>query len=180
VGAARSTWATRSVGDPADARTQVGPLISRAASDRVAVAVDAARSAGAHIHTAGLPHGLPPRGAYHPPTVISRAPAGADVLTEEEAVRLANATEYGLAASVSAAGSSQGSVVLRSQQGGGTPCQRCTARHSARTSEKAGLPGDVTQGQPGAARQVLAPLAGSVPSGLLDEARHVGQALTAA
>jgi gamma-glutamyl-gamma-aminobutyraldehyde dehydrogenase len=103
------------IGDPADVRTQVGPLISRAAFDRVAAAVDAARSAGAHIRTGGLPHGLPPRGAYYPPTVISRAPAGSDVLTkelfgpvvtvqtftsEDEAVRLANATEYGLAASV--------------------------------------------------------------------------------
>ncbi|MGW2638122.1 aldehyde dehydrogenase family protein [Streptomyces sp. NPDC001348] len=103
------------IGDPADARTEVGPLISRAAFDRVAAAVDTARSAGAHIHTGGLPHGLPPRGAYYPPTVISRAPVGSDVLTkelfgpvvtvqtftsEDEAVRSANATEYGLAASV--------------------------------------------------------------------------------
>jgi gamma-glutamyl-gamma-aminobutyraldehyde dehydrogenase len=103
------------IGDPADARTQVGPLISRTAFDRVAAAVDAARSAGAQIHTGGLPHGLPARGAYYPPTVISRVPEGSDVLTkelfgpvvavqtfttEDEAVRMANATEYGLAASV--------------------------------------------------------------------------------
>ncbi|KUN82744.1 aldehyde dehydrogenase family protein [Streptomyces griseoruber] len=103
------------IGDPADARTQVGPLINRAAFDRVAAAVDAARSAGAHLHTGGLPHGLPARGAYYPPTVISRAPEDGDVLTkelfgpvvtvrtfttEDEAVRVANATEYGLAASV--------------------------------------------------------------------------------
>ncbi|MFJ3307315.1 aldehyde dehydrogenase family protein [Streptomyces sp. NPDC086549] len=103
------------IGDPADERTQMGPLISRAAFDRVAAAVDAARGAGAQIHTAGLPHGLPSRGAYYPPTVISRAPEGSDVLTqelfgpvvtvqtftsEEEAVRMANTTEYGLAASV--------------------------------------------------------------------------------
>ncbi|MGW3098763.1 aldehyde dehydrogenase family protein [Streptomyces sp. NPDC001102] len=113
----RFTAAARrlAVGDPADPRTRVGPLISRAAFDRVAGAVDAARSAGAHIHTGGLPHGLPAYGAYYPPTVISRAPADSDVLTrelfgpvvtvqtftsEDEAVRLANATEYGLAASV--------------------------------------------------------------------------------
>jgi gamma-glutamyl-gamma-aminobutyraldehyde dehydrogenase len=103
------------IGDPADARTQVGPLVSRTAFDRVAAAVDAARAAGAQIHTGGLPHGLPARGAYYPPTVISRAPEGSDVLTkelfgpvvavqtfttEDEAVRMANATEYGLAASV--------------------------------------------------------------------------------
>ncbi|MGW1957621.1 aldehyde dehydrogenase family protein [Streptomyces sp. NPDC001920] len=103
------------VGEPADAGTQVGPLISRAAFDRVSAAVNAARSAGARIHTGGLPHGLPARGAYYPPTVVSGAPPGSEVLTkelfgpvvavqtfasQEEAIHLANATEYGLAASV--------------------------------------------------------------------------------
>ncbi|MBV1936283.1 aldehyde dehydrogenase family protein [Streptomyces sp. BV286] len=103
------------IGDPADPRTQVGPLISTTALDRVSAAVEAARSAGATIHTGGLPPGLPQHGAYYPPTVVSRVPAGSDVLTkelfgpvvtvetfesEDEAVRKANATEYGLAASV--------------------------------------------------------------------------------
>lgn len=103
------------IGDPADERTQMGPLISRAAFARVARAVNAARAAGARIHTGGLPHGLPAHGAYYPPTVISRAPENSDVLTKElfgpvvtlqtfttekEAIRLANATEYGLAASL--------------------------------------------------------------------------------
>ncbi|MFE2431997.1 aldehyde dehydrogenase family protein [Streptomyces sp. NPDC059373] len=103
------------IGDPAHPRTQVGPLINRAAFNRVAEAVEAARAGGAHIHTSGLPHGLPPHGAYHPPTVITGAPEGSDVLTKElfgpvvtmqtfasetEAIRLANATPYGLAASV--------------------------------------------------------------------------------
>ncbi|MFJ9241994.1 aldehyde dehydrogenase family protein [Streptomyces sp. NPDC101776] len=103
------------IGDPADPRTRQGPLIDRAALDRVAGAVEAARAAGARIHTAGLPHGLPAYGAYYPPTVITGAPAESAVLTrelfgpvvtvetfgsEDEAVRKANATEYGLAASV--------------------------------------------------------------------------------
>lgn len=47
------------IGDPADPRTQQGPLIDRAALDRVAGAVDAARAAGARVHTAGLPTGCP-------------------------------------------------------------------------------------------------------------------------
>ncbi|MFE9646201.1 aldehyde dehydrogenase family protein [Streptomyces sp. NPDC006365] len=103
------------IGDPGDPRTQMGPLIDRTAFDRVASAVEAARSGGARIHTGGLPHGLPPHGAYYPPTVITGAPDGSDVLTkelfgpvvtvqtftsEDEAVRGANASEYGLAASV--------------------------------------------------------------------------------
>ncbi|WP_425246407.1 aldehyde dehydrogenase family protein [Streptomyces sp. NEAU-NA10] len=52
------------VGDPAEARTHVGPLISRAAFDRVAAAVDAARSVGAHILHARL-DGLPQRAGGH-------------------------------------------------------------------------------------------------------------------
>ncbi|WP_060904697.1 aldehyde dehydrogenase family protein [Streptomyces scabiei] len=103
------------IGDPADPRTRMGPLIDHVAFERVAGAVEAARVGGAQIHTGGLPHRLPPRGAYYPPTVVTRAPDGSDVLTkelfgpvvtlqtftsEDEAVRMANATEYGLAASV--------------------------------------------------------------------------------
>ncbi|WP_158845417.1 aldehyde dehydrogenase family protein [Saccharothrix deserti] len=103
------------IGDPADPETRIGPLISHAARDRVAAAVDEARAAGAHVHTAGLPDSLHPAGAYYPPTVVTDAPDGSTVLTRElfgpvvtfqtfateaEAISLANATEYGLAASV--------------------------------------------------------------------------------
>lgn len=113
----RFTAAARelTIGDPALPGTRIGPLINRAALDRVSAAVESARAAGAHIHTGGLPDGLHPGGFYYPPTVVTAAPPGSEVLTrelfgpvvtvqtfddEEEAVRLANATEYGLAASV--------------------------------------------------------------------------------
>jgi 4-(gamma-glutamylamino)butanal dehydrogenase len=100
------------IGDPADPATRIGPLISRAARDRVANAVE---RSGARVHAAELPRGLHPGGAYYPPTIVTDAPAGTAVLTDElfgpvvtvqtfatsdEAVRLANDTEYGLAASV--------------------------------------------------------------------------------
>jgi gamma-glutamyl-gamma-aminobutyraldehyde dehydrogenase len=77
--------------------------------------VDEAVAAGAVAHTAGLPAGLHPHGAYYPPTVVVGAPHGSRVLTEElfgpvvtvqtfaseqEAIRTANATPYGLAASL--------------------------------------------------------------------------------
>jgi gamma-glutamyl-gamma-aminobutyraldehyde dehydrogenase len=102
------------IGDPADQATRIGPLINRAARDRIASAVDEARAAGARVHAAELPS-LHPGGAYYPPTVITDVPAGSAVLTDElfgpvvtvqtfataeEAVDLANDTEYGLAASV--------------------------------------------------------------------------------
>jgi gamma-glutamyl-gamma-aminobutyraldehyde dehydrogenase len=100
------------IGDPADPATRIGPLISRAARDRVAAAVAAA---GARVHAAELPRGLHPHGAYYPPTVLTEIPDGSAALTEElfgpvvtvqtftteaEAIGLANATVYGLAASV--------------------------------------------------------------------------------
>lgn len=103
------------IGDPARPETRIGPLISPAARDRVARAVDEARAAGADVHTAGLPGGLHPAGAYYPPTVVTGAPDESKVLTQElfgpvvafrtftseaDAVGLANATDYGLAASV--------------------------------------------------------------------------------
>ncbi|MER6127219.1 aldehyde dehydrogenase family protein [Streptomyces sp. NPDC001795] len=103
------------VGDPARPETRMGPLISRTARDRIAAAVDEAVASGARAHTAGLPQGLHPHGAYYPPTIVTAAPEDSKVMTrelfgpvvtvrtfttEEEAIRLANATEYGLAASV--------------------------------------------------------------------------------
>ncbi|MEV6336089.1 aldehyde dehydrogenase family protein [Nocardia vinacea] len=103
------------IGDPADPTTRIGPLINRAARDRVATAVDAARSAGADVHAQELPDGLHPHGAYYPPTVLTQVPDGSAVLTDElfgpvvtvqtfnseaQAIHLANSTAYGLAASV--------------------------------------------------------------------------------
>jgi gamma-glutamyl-gamma-aminobutyraldehyde dehydrogenase len=103
------------IGDPAKADTQIGPLISRTAVERIASAVGEAVAAGAQPHTTGLPDGLHPYGAFYPPTVVTGAPVDSKVLTQElfgpvvtvqtftaedEAVRLANSTEYGLAASV--------------------------------------------------------------------------------
>ncbi|NUR58099.1 MAG: aldehyde dehydrogenase family protein [Catenulispora sp.] len=103
------------IGDPADPGTRIGPLINHAARDRIASAVDAARVTGARVYSRELPGALHPYGAYFPPTVLTDVPDGSAVLTEElfgpvvtvqtftteaEAIRLANDSEYGLAASV--------------------------------------------------------------------------------
>jgi gamma-glutamyl-gamma-aminobutyraldehyde dehydrogenase len=113
----RFTAAARTlvIGDPAKPDTRMGPLISSAARDRVARAVDEAVAAGATSRTARMPGGLHPHGAYYPPTVVVGASHGSRVLTEElfapvvtvqtfrseqEGIRMANATDYGLAASV--------------------------------------------------------------------------------
>jgi acyl-CoA reductase-like NAD-dependent aldehyde dehydrogenase len=97
------------VGDPADPATVMGPLSSAAQRDRVRGYVP--EDAPAAIR-GGAPDG---RGYWYPATVLEAHQAGDRAATEEvfgpvavvtpfadeaEAVRLANATEYGLAGSV--------------------------------------------------------------------------------
>ena len=101
------------VGDPLDAETQMGSLISTAHREKVHGFVDGARAEGAEVTTGGAIADGP--GAFYPPTVI--APATNDlraaqeeifgpVVTvipfadEAEAVRLANDVQYGLMATV--------------------------------------------------------------------------------
>ncbi|WP_399063221.1 aldehyde dehydrogenase family protein [Streptomyces sp. BB1-1-1] len=97
------------VGDPADERTDMGPLISRAQLDRVRSHVPA----DADAIRGKAPEGGP--GFWFPPTVLTGVGAHARVAVEEvfgpvavvlpfedeaDAVRLANATDYGLSGSV--------------------------------------------------------------------------------
>lgn len=110
--AAATAAAEREVlGDPLDPGTSVGPLINRAQRGRVADIVDRSVAAGARVLTGGE---APDRkGWFYKPTVLADVPASAPALTEEifgpvmpivpfdtteEAIALANASEYGLAA----------------------------------------------------------------------------------
>lgn len=107
--------------DPADPDTTFGSLVSAQHLDKVAGFVDRARELGGLIHAGGErpgPDSLPQRcalGYFYLPTVISNLPNTCDVIQEEifgpvvtvqpfkneaEAVRLANSTRYGLAASI--------------------------------------------------------------------------------
>jgi acyl-CoA reductase-like NAD-dependent aldehyde dehydrogenase len=98
------------VGDPSDEDTDVGPLISDSERDRVLAWVEEARAAGATILTGGDLDGELVR-----PTVVERPPADSRLACDEafgpvctlqpyatldEAVRLANATRYGLQAGI--------------------------------------------------------------------------------
>lgn len=113
---ARAARALR-VGDPGAAEVDVGPMITPAARDRFRAAVEAAVAAGAAVLAGGTP--APGPGSFYPPTVLLAAdPRVADAAEarlagcfgpvvlvrgaadDDEAVRLANATEFGLAASV--------------------------------------------------------------------------------
>ncbi|MBS2531839.1 aldehyde dehydrogenase family protein [Catenulispora sp. NF23] len=97
-------------GDPADGATDVGPMISTAAAERVQAWVEEAVGAGATLLTGGGRDG-----ASYEPTVIAGAPAHSKVVVEEvfgpvlvlhafdgvdEAVRLVNDSQFGLQAGV--------------------------------------------------------------------------------
>jgi vanillin dehydrogenase len=98
------------VGDPRDPATQIGPMVNAAAVERVAGLVQDAVSNGAEVVTGGEPDG-----PLFPPTVLNGVTPKMRIYSEEsfgpvvgivsvdgpdEAVRVANDTEYGLAASV--------------------------------------------------------------------------------
>jgi acyl-CoA reductase-like NAD-dependent aldehyde dehydrogenase len=101
------------VGDPLDPETQIGSLISAEHRDRVAGYVEAGREEGAEVVTGGeTPAG---DGAFYPPTVLAQVDNSMRVAQEEifgpivtvipfederDAVRIANATRYGLMATV--------------------------------------------------------------------------------
>ena len=105
------------VGDPMDDATQVGSLVSAKQRDRVSGYVDSAREEGASVVTGGTAPGdaALADGAYYLPTILDAVGPDMRVAREEifgpvvsvipfdsedEAIRLANATPYGLSGSV--------------------------------------------------------------------------------
>jgi aldehyde dehydrogenase (NAD+) len=110
---AKRTAATVRVGDPLDAKTTMGPLVSKAQFDKVQGLIERGIQEGATVVCggAGRPAGFN-RGYFVRPTVfadvtpamtIAREEIFGPVLSmltydsEEEAVAMANATTYGLA-----------------------------------------------------------------------------------
>ena len=101
------------VGDPMDEDTDVGPQADPDLMADLHEQVEASVDAGATVLTGGEP--LDRDGAYYPPTVLTDIPRGCPADTEEtfgpvaavytvddeeEAVELANATRFGLGASL--------------------------------------------------------------------------------
>jgi acyl-CoA reductase-like NAD-dependent aldehyde dehydrogenase len=117
------------VGDPGDPRTQVGPLASARRAEHVDTLVTEAVAQGARLHCGGpvSPHGCD-AGAFYAPAVLTgttsemrlmREPVDGPVLavvgveTVEEAIALANDSDYGLGVSVWTADRYQGTRVAR-------------------------------------------------------------------
>ena len=105
------------LGDPLDPRTDVGPLVSRRQHERVLGFIEAGKSGGARILTGGGRPSAPELadGNYVEPTVFVDVPANLSIAREEifgpvvviqpfhtaeEALRLGNASDYGLTAGV--------------------------------------------------------------------------------
>jgi aminomuconate-semialdehyde/2-hydroxymuconate-6-semialdehyde dehydrogenase len=99
-------------GDPRDETTDIGPQITREHLERVDGFVQRAKADGATVVFGGGPN-EDLGGLYYRPTLFTDAPEGSEILTQEvfgpvltlqsfegedEAVALANSTEYGLAA----------------------------------------------------------------------------------
>ncbi|WP_101653337.1 NAD-dependent succinate-semialdehyde dehydrogenase [Brevibacterium ihuae] len=98
------------VGNGLDEGVEVGPLVEEKARDKVAELVDDAVSKGAKVLTGGQK--IDGDGFFYAPTVITDVPEDSDIRveeifgpvaaitpfdTDEEAIALANETEYGLA-----------------------------------------------------------------------------------
>ena len=114
------------VGDPLEAETQVGSLISTDHRDRVHGYVETGRGEGAEVVTGGEP--ADGKGAFYPPTVLAGVNQEMTVAQEEifgpvvtispfddekDAVRQANAVRYGLMATVWTGDPARGHRVAR-------------------------------------------------------------------
>jgi aldehyde dehydrogenase (NAD+) len=103
------------VGDPRDARTDIGPVISAAQRERIENAIAEALSAGGRLIAGGARPNNVPGGHYVVPTLIADLAADAPLVQEEvfgpvivaspfdsedEAVAFANKSSYGLAGSI--------------------------------------------------------------------------------
>ncbi|MCO4252088.1 gamma-aminobutyraldehyde dehydrogenase [Pseudarthrobacter raffinosi] len=101
------------LGPTLDPATDLGPLISMDHRDKVAGMVDRAHGY-ARVLGGGIPGGELAAGSYYAPTLVADAPADSEIVRDEvfgpvlaampfdddnEAIRLANDTPYGLAAS---------------------------------------------------------------------------------
>jgi aldehyde dehydrogenase (NAD+) len=122
------------VGSPDDPDTQLGPLVNRSQFETVQGFIRSGLEAGARLVTGGL--GLPKgmsRGYFVKPTVfaevtprmrIAREEIFGPVLsmmaydTEQEAVDIANGTDYGLAAYVQSADIERARTVARALRAG--------------------------------------------------------------
>jgi len=121
------------VGDPADPATQLGPVINDAAADRILAAIDGAVSRGARAVSGGAEVTVAGGGRYIPATILVDVADDDPIVTTEvfgpvtvvqrfttrdQAIAMANAVDYGLAASVWTKNIDDAMAVARGVQAG--------------------------------------------------------------
>jgi len=129
----REGAAALTLGDPEDPATRVGPLLSAAQKARVLDFIREAEQAGCDLVAGGSAAAVPGSGHFVAPTVFGEVPPDSRLANEEvfgpvlavlchdsqdDAIALANATPYGLAATVWAATPEQGEAVARELRAG--------------------------------------------------------------
>ena len=129
------TAETYKPGDPYDAETRLGPLVSAVQRDRVRGYIQKGIDEGAKLLTGGAepPEGLEEKGYYVRPTVFSDVRPDMTIAqeeifgpvlsiipydTEEEAIEIANGTTYGLAGGVWAGDKTRAEKVARRLRAG--------------------------------------------------------------
>ena len=118
------------IGDPLDAETQMGSLISTAHREKVHGFVEGAREEGAEVVLGGEPGEA---GAFYPPTVLAQVDNSMTVAQEEvfgpvvtiipfedekDAIRIANDVKYGLMATVWTGDAARGHRLARAIKAG--------------------------------------------------------------
>ncbi len=118
VGRLADYYSGLTIGDPMDRTVQRGPLAVERARTRTEAAVDAARAEGARVVVGGKRPAHLDRGWFYEPTLLADVTNDMSVARQEifgpvttvipfddveEAVQIANSTQFGLAASVYAA-----------------------------------------------------------------------------
>jgi aldehyde dehydrogenase (NAD+) len=133
----RAVAVTRAVpwGDPRDPATVVGPIIRRGQLERMAGLVGRARQAGAAVPVGGRISDRFEKGFWYEPTVVTDVDVDSEiaqtevfgpVLTilrysggDDEAVRIANASKYGLGAFVQTADAERAWKIANAMRSGG-------------------------------------------------------------
>jgi betaine-aldehyde dehydrogenase len=124
------------VGNGLDEATEMGPLISRAHQEKVLAAIAGGRESGATLLTGGATYAdARAAGNFVQPTIFTNVPPNAKIVreeifgpvlcvdtfeTEEEAIRKANDTPYGLAAGVFTKDGARAQRVIRRLRAGVT------------------------------------------------------------